>query len=172
MVDAKIISIFRLTAAVDTPTTEKIDFNIVANKDTTVENAFIEQLTKKELEGIGNNLAAEKADGNVQPLGPIEAIWDIDGFISNMHGNGDDGQNAFVQTLTAWKSESPVNDNWPGGRFGIIDNNDVTNTLLPVREPVADVVGLIFQDFQKTNDYSRNQVKFKLIFRRSRGLDV
>lgn len=172
MVDAKVISIFRLTASTDTPTTEKLDFNVVANKDTKVENAFILTLVKKEPEGIGNNLAAEKADGNVQPLGIIAATWEVEGFISNMHGNGNNGQNAFVQTLTSWKGDSPVNSNWPGGRFGIIDNNDVTNTLLPVRTPIADVVGLVFQDFDKTNDYNKNQVNFKLIFRRSRGLDV
>jgi len=171
-VDVKKITIFRLTATGDTPTTDPLVFNDPTKKDTKVDNGFIFTLEKADPEGLGKNQTAEKNDANIQPTGTIEGTWVLTGFISNIHGNADDGDNSFISKLTEWKDEPPVNTNWPGGRFGIIDLNDIYNTLLPVRTPVEDVVGLIFSDFKKTDDYQRNQAKIILKFTRSRGLDV
>jgi len=172
MVTAKKITIFRLTGTSDTSSTDPLVFNDPTKKDTTVENGFILELVKDVPEGLGKNQTAEKTDSNVQPTGVTEATWTITGFISNMHGNSDNGNNAFIQKLTEWKDEPPVNTNWPGGRFGIIDLNDIHNNLAPVRTPVDDVVGLIFDDFKKTNRYFLNDALFTLKFIRSRGLDV
>jgi len=172
MVTAKTITIFRLTETSDTSSTDPLIFNDPTKKATNVENGFILTLVKDEPEGVGKNQTAEKEDSNIQPLGTIEGTWTITGFISRMQGNGDNGENAIVQRLTEWKDEPPVSTNWPGGRFGIIDLNDITNSLAPVRTPVADVVGLVFTNFKKTNNYNFDRVEFVLTFIRSRGLDV
>jgi len=172
MVNAKTITIFRLTGTSDTSSTDPLLFNVVTAKDTKLEAGFITELIRNTPEGEGKNQTAEKTDPNIQPTGVTEATWTITGFISNMHGNSDDGNNAFITKLHLWKDEPPVNANWPGGRFGIIDLNDINNNLAPVRTPTDDVVGLVFSDFKKTNRYFRNDVLFTLTFIRSRGLDV
>jgi len=172
MVDAKKITIFRLTGTSDTSATDPLVFNDVTKKDTTNENGFILSLEKTDPEGLGKNQTAEKNDANIQPTGTIEGTWILTGFISNIHGSGNDGDNAFIKKLTEWKDEPPVNSNWPGGRFGIIDANDIYNSLAPVRTPVEDVIGLIFSDFKKTDRYLRNDALITLKFTRSRGLDV
>lgn len=172
---AKPLRIYRLTAAPDTPTTDFILFNDpVAGdfKDTAKEGAYILNLQRADSEGIGNNQAAEKEDGNVQPLGIVEGTYVFTGFISNMRGNADDGVNAFLTKLREWKSEiQAINGVWEAGRFGLIDQSDVDNTLSPVGTG-TDAIGLIFQDYQKVNDYNRNRVEIVLTFRRSRGLDI
>ena len=183
-VQALPIAIFRYTASTDdyftvpkspNPFTDVIIFNDPNNadfKDTKREGAYITSIKRVEPEGIGNNQAAEKDDGNVQPLGIVEGTWEITGFISNVRGNASDGVNSFVSLLRTWKDGAQVivND-WEAGRFGIEDENDQDNTLAPIGSG-ATAVGLIFQEYSKTTDYNRNRVDFVLIFRRSRGLDV
>ena len=103
---AKSFKIFRLTNAPDTPNTEFIllnDPNAGDFKDTAKEGAYLLTLTRGDPEGIGNNQAAEKPDGNVQPLGIVEGTYQLRGFISNMRGNADDGNNAFTATLRTCK---------------------------------------------------------------------
>lgn len=173
--EAKRFRIFRLTNPADTPNTEFLLFNdpgAADFKDTAKEGAYILTLQRGDPEGIGNNQAAEKPDGNVQPLGIVEGTYIIKGFITNMRGNADDGVNTFTQTLRTWKEEAQAILNaWEAGRFGIIDNSDTDNSLNPVGTG-ANAIGLIFQDFAKINDYNRNRVDFTLTFRRSRGLDI
>ncbi len=172
---AKPLRIFRLTGALDTPFTDFILFNDPASgdfKDTAREGAYILTLQRGDPEGIGNNQAAEKPDGNVQPLGIVEGTYQFTGFISAMRGNGDDGVNAFLTKLREWKEEVQAIVNvWEAGRFGIEDESDDDNTLFPVGTG-EDAIGLIFQDYQKTNDYNRNRVDIVLTFRRSRGIDI
>lgn len=173
---AKIINIFRVTDANDDETTtDRIDFNDLTDtdpKDSSKEHAFIFTIEKLETEGIGANLTAEKPDGVIQPLAIIGGTYTITGRITNTRGDADDGENDFLTLLQEWKDEEQVIKNtWNAGRFGIEDNNDSTNTLIPNNTSGSEV-GLIFVDFQKTNNYNTNQSDIILIFRRSRGLDV
>ena len=182
MVDAKIFRIFRYTNPTDdilipnpNPFLDKIDFNVTGltdSKDTTVENAFVLNCIRNKPEGLGINLTAEKPDGVTQPLQVLEEVWTITGFISNMRGNSDDGNNAFIELLETWKDdEQVIVDAWEGGRFGIQDFSNSSNTLLP-EGTGPDTVGLIFADYQSDSDYNKNEVRFTITFRKSRGIDV
>lgn len=172
---ARSFRLYRLTNPSDTLNTEFILFNNPGSadfKDTTREGAYILTLQRGDPEGIGNNQAAEKPDGNVQPLGIVEGTYIIKGFISNMRGNADDGVNSFISTLRTWKNEAQAILNaWEAGRFGILDSSDTDNNLAPIGTG-PNAIGLIFQDFSKINDYNRNRVEITLVFRRSRGLDI
>jgi len=173
---AKIINIFRVTGENDDQsTTDRIDFNDLTDadpKDSSKEHPFIFTIEKLETEGIGSNLTAEKPDGIIQPLAVIGGTYTITGKITNTRGPSDTGDNTFLQLLQEWKDEEQVIKNvWNAGRFGIEDNNDSTNTLIPNNTEGSEV-GLIFVDYKKTNNYNTNQSDIVLIFRRSRGLDV
>jgi len=173
---AKIINIFRGTNTNDDETvSDRIDFNDVSesdSKDSSKEHAFIFTIEKRDTEGIGANLTAEKPDGVIQPLAIIGGTYTITGRITNTQGDANDGNNDFLILLQEWKDEAQVIKNvWNAGRFGIEDNNDSTNTLIP-DNTAGSQVGLIFVDFKKTNNYNTNQSDIVLIFRRSRGLDV
>ncbi len=173
---AKSFTIFRKTtdAGAD-PGTDLIIFNnpnASAFKNTTKEGAYIITLERGDPEGIGNNQAAEQPDGNVQPLGIVEGTYIVKGFITNMRGDSDDGENTIVELLRTWKEESQaILDELEAGRFGIIDESDIDNNLIPIGTG-TDAIGLIFQDYKKINDYNRNRVEVTLTFRRSRGLDI
>lgn len=172
---AKSFRIFNLTAAPDTSATDFILFNNASDpdfKDSAKEGAYITSLERDDPEGIGNNQAAEVEDGNVQPLGIVEGTYILKGFITNMRGDADDGNNAIIAQLRGWKSEPQAILNiWEAGRFGFIDSSDIDNNLTPVGTG-ANAVGLIFEKFGKINDYNRNRVDITLAFRRSRGLAI
>lgn len=172
---AKPFRIYRLTAGGDTPATDFILFNDPNAgdfKDTGKEGAYLLTLTRGDPEGIGNNQAAEKPDGNVQPLGIVEGTYQLKGFISNMRGNSDDGNNAIIAQLRTWKDEAQaILGVWEAGRFGFDDESDNDNDLTPIGTG-DDAIGLIFEGFDKINDYNRNRVEITLTFRRSRGLDI
>lgn len=96
---AKSFRIFNLTALTDNATDDFILFNNAddANfKDTAKEGAYILTLERGDPEGIGNNQAAEKTDGNTQPLGIVEGTFIVKGFISNMRGDGGTGAAAVA----------------------------------------------------------------------------
>ena len=173
---AKSFTIFRKTTdAGANPGSDLIIFNnpIAGDfKDSTKEGAYIITLQRGDPEGIGNNQAAEKPDGNVQPLGIVEGTYIVKGFVSNMRGNSDDGNNAIIAKLRTWKEDAQaILGQLEAGRFGIIDASDTDNDLTPIGTG-ATAIGLIFQDFTKINDYNRNRVEITLTFRRSRGLDI
>lgn len=172
---AKNFRIYRLTAPSDTLNTDFILFNDPTApdfKDSAKEGAYITSLERDDPEGIGNNQAAEKPDGNVQPLGIVEGLYVVKGFITNMRGNSDDGNNAIVAQLRTWKNDvQAIVSVWEAGRFGIQDLSDTDNDLAPVGTG-NNAIGLIFQDYKKVNDYNRNRVEITLIFRRSRGIDI
>ena len=173
---AKSFTVFRKTtdAGAD-PGTDLIIFNDPAAgdfKDSTKEGAYIITLQRGDPEGIGNNQAAEVDDGNVQPLGIVEGTYIIKGFISNMRGNSDDGNNTIVALLRTWKEEAQVIlGELEAGRFGIIDASDTDNDLTPIGTGNT-AIGLIFENFSKINDYNRNRVEVTLTFRRSRGITI
>ena len=176
MVESKKINIFRVSSAGDGPTTtDRIDFNDPTfgdYKDTTKEWPWITSLTKTDGESIGDNMAAEKTDGIIQPGGIADAIWIVEGAISNVQGNSSNGINAFLTRLQSWKDDVQViKDVWEGGRFGIVDDNCQTNGLTPIGTGV-NTVGLIFISYKKKINYQKNQADITLTFRRSRGLDV
>jgi len=173
---AKSFTLFRKTTDAGTvPGTDLIIFNnpIDADfKDTAKEGAYILTLQRGDPEGIGNNQAAEKPDGNVQPLGIVEGTYILKGFVSNMRGNADDGNNAIIALLRTWKEEAQaILNELEAGRFGIIDDSDTDNSLIPIGTG-STAIGLIFEDFSKINDYNKNRIDITLIFRRSRGLDI
>jgi hypothetical protein len=182
MVEARIFRIFRYTNPSDdiltpspNPFLDRIDFNLIDQTDskkTFVENAFVLTCERNKPEGLGINLTAEKPDGVVQPLQVIEEVWTIKGFISNMRGNSDDGNNTFLLLMEKWKNEAQViKDVWEGGVFGIEDFSNSTNTLLPIGTG-STTVGLIFSNYTPISNYNKNRVDFTLEFRKSRGLDV
>lgn len=172
---AKPFRIFNLTGPSDDSTTDFILFNDPADadfKDTGKEGAYLLTLERGDPEGIGNNQAAEKALGNVQPLGIVEGTYILKGFISNMRGNADDGVNAIIAKLRVWKSEAQaILTVWEAGRFGFIDSSDSDNDLTPIGTGDT-AIGLIFQDYTKINNYNKNRVDITLTFRRSAGLDI
>ena len=176
MVESKKINIFRVTSGGDGPTvSDRIDFNdptFTDYKDTTKEFPWITTINKTDGESIGNNMAAEKTDGIVQPGGISEAIWKVVGVISNVQGNSSNGVNAFLTKLQSWKDDAQViKAVWEGGRFGIIDDNCNTNNLTPIGTG-SSTIGLIFVNYEKNINYNKNQAEITLTFRRSRGLDV
>lgn len=173
---AKSFTLFRKTTdAGANPGTDLIIFNNAADADfkkTDKEGAYIQTLERGDPEGIGNNQAAEKPDGNVQPLGIVEGTYIVNGFVTNMRGNSDDGNNLIIALLRSWKTEpQAILGELEAGRFGIIDASDIDNNLTPVGTGSA-AIGLIFTDYSKINDYNRNRVEITLTFRRSRGLDI
>ncbi len=169
-------TIFRKTTNTGSnPGTDLIIFNNSTSadfKDSTKEGAYITTLQRGDPEGIGNNQTAEVDDGNVQPLGIVEGTYIVKGFVTNMRGNDNDGDNSIISKLRTWKSEAQVIlGQLEAGRFGIIDASDDDNNLTPVGTG-STAIGLIFQDFNKINDYSRNRVDITLTFRRSRGISI
>ena len=173
---AKSFTIFRKTTdAGANPGTDLIIFNDAADadfKESDKEGAYILTLERGDPEGVGNNQAAEKPDGNVQPLGIVEGTYIVKGFVTNMRGNSDDGNNLITALLRSWKTEpQAILNELEAGRFGIIDASDTDNDLTPIGTG-ASAIGLIFTDYSKINDYNRNRVDITLTFRRSRGLDI
>ena len=181
MVLAKKITIFRLDSADASATvsSDKIEFNSVDQSSSTdfkkfdKEGAYITSIQKIDPEGIGNNQTAEKTDGNIQPLGVVGSMYKITGFITKLDGNSGNGTNAFLAKLQSWKDDiQQIIDDWESGVFGIEDLHDSTNTLLPIKTTVGGGPALIFSEFDKTNDYTKNRADFILTFRRGRGLDI
>lgn len=176
MVESKKINIFRVSSGGDGPTvSDRIDFNNPAfadYKDSTKEFPWITSITKTDGESLGDNMAAEKTDGIIQPGGISDSIWIVEGVISNVVGNSSNGINAFLTFLQSWKDDVQViKDVWEGGRFGIVDDNCQTNNLTPIGTGI-NTVGLIFINYKKKINYQKNQAEITLTFRRSRGLDV
>jgi len=176
MVTSKKINIVRVSLAGDGPTvTDRIDFNDPTfgdYKDSTKEFPWITSIDKTSGESLGDNMAAEKTDGIIQPGGIADAIWIVKGAISNVHGNSDNGANVFLTRLESWKDDVQViKDVWEGGRFGIVDANCQTNNLTPIGTGTS-TIGLILINYKKVINYQKNQGDITLTFRRSRGLDV
>jgi len=179
---AKKITIFRLDASDSTAavSSDKIEFNHVDQstvdnfKNAKKEGAYISSVKLVIPEGIGNNQTAEKPDGNIQTLGVNGTFYEITGWITKTDGNSDNGQNAFLQKLIQWKEDpdQQLASSWEAGIFGIKDENDVTNTLLPVKFGAGGGPALVFSYYEKTNVSITNLSNFVLRFRRSRGLDI
>lgn len=179
MVETKKITIFRLDAADPSATVsaDKIEFNHVDQsnadefKNNSKEGAYISSVRLVTPEGIGSNQTAEKTDGNLQPQGVTGTFYEIKGWITKTDGNSGNGANAFLTKLKSWKEDDQtIKDSWESGVFGILDENDTTNTLLPIKSPKNPA--LIFSFYDKTNDSISNRSDFILTFRRSRGLDI
>jgi len=82
------------------------------------------------------------------------------------------GGNSIIVKLRRWKSQGQaIVTVWEAGRIGFVDSSDTDNSITPIGTG-TNAIGLIFQDFQKTDNYNKNRVEFELIFRRSRGLDI
>ncbi len=168
------VILFRLFNAMSLPSnpSDTLEFNDSTSdyyKNITDVGGYITQIKKTIPEGIGNNQSAEVPDGNLQPLGVVETTYQITGFITNINNN-----NLFLNKLLEWKeSSNAINGIWSAGRFGISDNGDKTNILLPVSDNQASPAqGLFFTNYEKTNDVARNRADFVLTFRKSRGFNI
>lgn len=166
----KKVTLFRLTNSGDTSsTTDRIDFNDPAlGKRTNVEKGFITDISVKSNDGVGENQSVALPNGDLQALGPIDNLIILEGFISVRSGDSDDGNNDYLTLLNTWKKEPKVNDSWKNGRFGLIDNGDHNNDLIPVRTG-SDQKGLIWVGYDKKSDLKANREFFKLYFKIGKG---
>lgn len=160
------ITIFRLTnTGDDSTTTDKIDFNI--DVKTKIENAFITGIKLNPTDGIGNNQGAEQDLGDQQALGLLEDVIKISGHISKRNGDNNDGQNAFLILMDTWSAEPKINDNWQLGCYGMIDDDDHTEDVIPDESP--NTVALLWERIEWDVDFKGNRKKFDLYFRVNRG---
>ena len=160
------ISIFRFTVTSDTPSTgDRIDFNTSAETKTV--NAFITGIKLNPTDGVGNNQGAEQDLGDQQALGLVEDIVKISGFISKRNGNNNNGQNPLLSLMNVWTVEPKINDDFQLGRFGIIDDDDHTEDLIPDNTP--NTIALLWERIEWTVDFKGNRKLFDLYFRVNRG---
>lgn len=168
----KKLRLFRVSLTTDDETTiDRIDFNDPTNsnlKDAKKENAWILDIERIDGQGIGDDQPAEENLGSIDATGSVEDVYILNGRITNSRGTLDDGQNQFLILLDLWSGESKKSANWPEGRFGIIDDNDKTNDLIPVRTG-SNQIGLIWESYRKKTILSKNQTEITLRFRVSKG---
>lgn len=161
------ISIFRLSLITDDENTiDRIDFNTSIKTD--VENAFVTGFKENPTDGVGNNQGAEQDLGDQQALGTVEDIIKISGFFSKRNGDLNDGQNQFLILLDLWAKEPKINDNWELGRFGVLDEDDETHDLVPVRTG-TDQIALLWEKLERDTDFKGKREMFTLWFRINRG---
>jgi len=161
------ISIFRLTLDDDDETTtDRLDFNTVVQ--TKVENNFITEFVESPTDGVGNNQGAEQKLGDQQALDTVEDIIKISGFFSKRDGDLNDGQNQALIQLDLWINEPKINDDWQLGRFGVLDADDQTHDLIPIRTG-TDQIALLWEKLQRTTDFKGRRELFTLWFRVNRG---
>ena len=126
---------------------------------------FVEKISTH---AIGDNQPAEADLGNKDELGKAEDIYILDAEIKNTVGDLDDGNNAFLALLKTWDEEPSKTVNWPEGRFGIQDDNDHSNDLIPVRVGNSQT-GLIFQSYRKKDNLGKNITNITVKLQQSRG---
>ncbi|MCA9828553.1 MAG: hypothetical protein KC444_09260 [Nitrosopumilus sp.] len=171
---ARKINLFRVSLASDDETTlDRIDFNNPANadlKDAKKENAWITSVERISGQGVGDDQPAEEALGSKDATGPVDDTYIITGKITRTSGDLDDGVNQFLLHLDLWDAESKTvgGVEWGEGRFGIIDDNDHTNDLIPVRTG-TDQIGLIWESYTKKSILATNQTEFIIRLTVSRG---
>ena len=166
------ITIYRLTASTDDDTTtDHIVFNDATSADFKKpkrENAYCTQLVRMPTKGIADNQGVDNDLGDIQTVGNVEDMYVLDGYIEKRRGNNDDGNNAILQKLKIWDEESPVNADWPEGRFGLIDNGEHSKDVTPVGTGNVQQ-GLIWQDISYTSWLGKNREIIKIRLRRSKG---
>ena len=170
---AKKMRLFRVSLAGDDETTgDRIDFNDGANpnvKDTDIENPFMLSIETIGTESIADQQGAEQDHADQEALGPVEDVYEITGFISKTDGDLGDGQNQFLILLDLWDKEPKTLDGvWEEGRFGIVDDNDHTNDLIPVNTG-SNRIGLLWESYRKKQDLGRNRTEFTIRLRLNKG---
>ncbi len=168
---ARKFSIFRVSLAGDTKSTiDRLDFNDPAyGKDSKSEAAYLRSVRIFSPHSIGDQQGAEQEFSDQESLGPIEQVIEIKGFISDSDGASDDGQNQFLILLDLWDSEPDIVEGvWDEGRFGIEDNNDHTNDLIPVRTG-TDRIGLLWESYEKNQILAKNQTDITIRLRVNKG---
>jgi len=170
---AKKFSLYRLSLTTDTEATtlDRIDFNdptVTDLKDSKKENAWLIEFDRPSADGVGDDQPAEENLGSVDALGSTEDVYILKGIITKTTGDLDDGQNQFLILLDLWDSEPKKLNNWPEGRFGVLDNGDHTNDLIPVRTG-SNQIGLIWESYRKKTILAKNQTEITIRFRVSRG---
>lgn len=171
---AKQFRLFRVSLASDTQNTvDRIDFNDPTSpdlKDTKKENAYLLSCERVSGQSIGDDQPAEDDLGSIDVVGASEDVYILEGIISNTRGSLGNGQNQYLILLDLWDAEAKKTGDveWTEGRFGIVDDNDHTNDLIPVRTGSAQI-GLIWESYRKKSDYSKNQTKITIRLRISKG---
>jgi len=166
------IRLFRLTNPGDDENVlDRIDFNDPTNvnlKDAKRENAWITELERIRGDGIGDDQPAEEDLGSIDATGSTEDTYVLKGIISKRDGTLGNGQNQFLILLDLWDAEPKKWVNWPEGRFGIIDDGNHTNDLIPVGVGSSQV-GLIWESYRTKTILKKNQEEVEIRFRISRG---
>jgi len=169
---AKTLRLYRLSLTTDDKTTtDRIDFNDSTKndlKDANKENAWLTSIERIGPEGIGDDQPAEANLGSIDALGPVEDVYVLTGKITKTRGTSDDGQNQFLILLDLWSAEPKKSLNWPEGRFGLEDDTDHTNDLVPVRTG-SNQIGLIWASYTKKTIFATNQTEIVIKFRVSKG---
>lgn len=169
---AKKFRLFRVSLPGDDETSlDRIEFNDPTNanlKNAKVENAWLTSFKRIEPEGVGDDQPAEENLGSLDALGSTEDVYELRGIITNTRGNSDDGQNQFLILLDLWSSEPKKNANFAEGRFGVINDIDHTDDLVPIGTGSSQI-GLIWENYEKEHILAKNQTNIVIRFRVSRG---
>lgn len=160
-------------ASDDETTIDRIDFNDPTNnnlKDAKLENAWLVDFERISGQGIGDDQPAEEETGSLDVTGNVEDQYTITAKITNTKGNSDNGQNQFLILLDLWDAENKKNSvvEWPEGRFGVIDDTDHTNDLVPIRTGTSQI-GLIWESYRKKTNLAKNQTDIVIKLRVSKG---
>lgn len=160
------ITIFRFTSASDTPPGgDSLVFN-TTSKDTKTVIGIIKDFEVKNREGVGDNQGAEQNLGDQQALGQVERIYVFDGYIAQR----DASPNSFLDTLKTWEDGTKTSSTiFEDGRFGIIVTDDTTKNVTPVPVSGGAPQGLIWENIDYKSDFGKNQEKFTLTLRLSKG---
>jgi len=148
--------------------TDKIIFNNA--KDTKVENAFITGVKITPSEGLGENQAPGQDLTDLQPVGRVEKVYELTGYISLVKGTSGNGENDFVTTLEKWEREEKNRAAFPEGRMGIQVDDMRKYDIVPVGTG-SNQVGMILSTIEWDLTWERNpaQVKFVIPLKVSRG---
>ena len=173
MPEAKKIRIFRVSlAGDDQTTTDRIDFNDPNDadfKDPKKEGAYIVEYEVETPHAVGDHAGVGRDIGGQQSLGQKARVHKIKILITKRDGNSSDGLNTYLILLELWNSElKKIKGTWDEGRFGIVDDNDNTHTLLPVGTGSAKK-GPIWQNMKRKTLFQTNQEEILLELRESRG---
>ena len=159
-----LITIYRYTDVNDTPqTAEKLIFN--AATQSKEPNGWILDVAVDPLEGLADNQGSEQEFGDQQALGSVEKEYTIMGKLVQRATN----PHLWLETLARWQSETKINEHFPQGRFGITDEDDPTDDILPIPNTQPNPTGLIWHTYPKKSNMKGNVCMFTLKFRLSKG---
>lgn len=167
-------TIYRVTVSTDTPTSPAE--SIVCNDPTDSDlkhgaidggSVLLTNLVKEVGHSIADPQPAEQNIGSLQPLGVGDVRYTL--TIKVKDANKSSGVNPNIVQFEAWVAD-PLgrNTDWPEGRFGTIDTNDISNTEV-VDRIGTEKAGMVIEYYKKETNLKSNQAIITLILRRSVG---